>query len=406
MLWWKPFNPPTSTALAELIAAGKSSSRSSTGGSRSSEVVDALRYVDEGQAQRQGRDHHGRAPSGLTAKAHPFGRIWPMQDEDGYFGERVAAATTRRRTDVRRRPSSSPPVDFLADARGGGRALELGDRDRADRAAARRARRPRPRHRPVAGDGRAPAAPSPAGRGSGSRSATSRPPRVDGTFRLAYLVFNTIMNLTTQAAQVACFRNVAAHLDPGGWFVIEVGVPGLRRLPPGERFVLFDASETHWGIDEYDVANQGLISHHFQIGGRPSRRRLGPVPLRVARRARPDGAARRHGAARALGGLGSASRSRARARSTSRSGRGHDRLARPRRLRSHPEGRAALPRRGHRPTRDRRRAGTRRPVGRCRWTTPPSCIATTPSTRSSPSSGSSRRRSSRVRTGRASPTSR
>ena len=73
------------------------------------------------------------------------------------------------------------------------------------------------------------------------------------------------MNLTTQAAQVACFRNVAAHLEPGGCFVIEVGVPDLRRLPPGERFVVFDASETHWGIDEYDVANQGLISHHFEI---------------------------------------------------------------------------------------------------------------------------------------------
>src|SRR6188508_3545449 len=58
--------------------------------------------------------------------------------------------------------------------------------------------------------------------------------RVDGAFSLAYLVFNTINNLTTQAEQVACFRNVAAHLEPGGRFVIEVGVPELRRLPPGE----------------------------------------------------------------------------------------------------------------------------------------------------------------------------
>lgn len=88
---------------------------------------------------------------------------------------------------------------------------------------------------------------------------------VEGTFRLVYLVFNTIMNLTTQAAQVACFRNAAAHLEPGGCFVIEVGVPDLQRLPPGDRLVVFDASETHWGIDEYDVANQGLISHHFEI---------------------------------------------------------------------------------------------------------------------------------------------
>ena len=57
--------------------------------------------------------------------------------------------------------------------------------------------------------------------------------RVDGTFRLVYLVFNTIVNLTSQDAQVACFANAAAHLDPGGCFVVEVGVPELRRLPPG-----------------------------------------------------------------------------------------------------------------------------------------------------------------------------
>jgi hypothetical protein len=88
--------------------------------------------------------------------------------------------------------------------------------------------------------------------------------KVDGSFRLAYLVFNTIDNLLTQAAQVACFRNVAEHLESGGLFVIEVGVPSLRRLPYGERYVIFDFGETHWGIDEYDVATQGLISHHFQ----------------------------------------------------------------------------------------------------------------------------------------------
>ena len=82
-------------------------------------------------------------------------------------------------------------------------------------------------------------------------------------FRLVYLVFNTIMNLTTQDGQVACFENAARHLEQDGCFVIEVGVPDLRRLPPGERYVPFDVSETHVGIDEYDVANQGLISHHY-----------------------------------------------------------------------------------------------------------------------------------------------
>jgi SAM-dependent methyltransferase len=99
---------------------------------------------------------------------------------------------------------------------------------------------------------------------------------VDGEFRLAYLVFNTIMNLTTQEAQVACFRNVARHLGPGGCFVIETMIPELRRLPPGERFVVFDGSENHFGVDEYDVANQGLISHHFDIGPHGVTKSQGP----------------------------------------------------------------------------------------------------------------------------------
>jgi hypothetical protein len=89
--------------------------------------------------------------------------------------------------------------------------------------------------------------------------------RVEGSFSLAYLVCNTIMNLTSQEAQVACFLNAAAHLEPGGCFVIEVMIPELQRLPPGETFRVFRASETYRGIDEYDVAEQGLISHHIEL---------------------------------------------------------------------------------------------------------------------------------------------
>ncbi len=89
--------------------------------------------------------------------------------------------------------------------------------------------------------------------------------RVDGPFSVAYLVVNTIMNLTTQEEQVACFGNVAAHLDTGGCFVVEVLVPRLQHLPPGETFQPFDVSATHVGIDEYDVARQGLVSHHYWI---------------------------------------------------------------------------------------------------------------------------------------------
>ncbi len=91
--------------------------------------------------------------------------------------------------------------------------------------------------------------------------------RVEGSFALAYVVFNTIENLTTQDEQVACFQNVASHLETGGHFVIEVAVPALQRLPPGETVRPFELSATRLGFDEYDIANQGLRSHHFEIEG-------------------------------------------------------------------------------------------------------------------------------------------
>ena len=100
--------------------------------------------------------------------------------------------------------------------------------------------------------------------------------RSDGAFRLVYLVYNTIMNVTTQAGQVAVFRNAAAHLEPGGAFVVEVGVPDLQRLPFGETIRPFDWSERHLGFDEYDIVNQGLVSHHFDLRGDEIRRSSGP----------------------------------------------------------------------------------------------------------------------------------
>jgi SAM-dependent methyltransferase len=87
--------------------------------------------------------------------------------------------------------------------------------------------------------------------------------KLTSTFTLAYLVRNTIMNLTTQDAQVECFRNVAAHLDPGGCFVIEVTIPPWQRLAPGETVIPFDVSPTHLGFDEIDVATQNSWSHHY-----------------------------------------------------------------------------------------------------------------------------------------------
>jgi SAM-dependent methyltransferase len=87
--------------------------------------------------------------------------------------------------------------------------------------------------------------------------------RVDGTFRLVYLVFNTIGNLLSQDEQVECFCNAAAHLEPGGCFVIEVIVPPLRRLPPGESSLVFALTPERVGYDEIDVAQQLGVSHHI-----------------------------------------------------------------------------------------------------------------------------------------------
>lgn len=90
--------------------------------------------------------------------------------------------------------------------------------------------------------------------------------RVEGEFSLAFLVFNTIGNLTSQDWQVECFVNAAQHLAPGGRFVIEVLIPPLRRLPLGQTLVPFDVSKEHVGVDELDVTTQMGISHHFYVG--------------------------------------------------------------------------------------------------------------------------------------------
>jgi SAM-dependent methyltransferase len=184
--------------------------------------------------------------------------------DDGYFDERVAARYDESSGEMFDPAVVDPVVDFLVELAGGGRALELGIG--TGRIAIPLAQRGVPVHgielsKAMAARLRAKPGGDDIGITIGDFSAT----RVDGTFSLAYLVFNTIMNLTTQAAQVACFRNVAAHLEPGGCFVIEVGVPRLRLLPPGETLRAFNLSETRWGIDEFDVARQGLTSHHFEL---------------------------------------------------------------------------------------------------------------------------------------------
>jgi len=202
-----------------------------------------------------------------------------VHGEDGYFDERVAARYDESDEVMVDAGDVDPLVDFLVEIAGGGRALEFGVG--TGRIALPLAQRGVPVHgidlsRAMVARLRAKPDGGDIGVTIGDFSTTT----VDGPFSLAYLVFNTIMNLTTQAAQVACFRNAAAHLEPRGCFVIEVGVPQLQRLPPGETIHAFHVSETRWGFDEYDVATQGMTSHQLEfVDGRVERV---SVPFRYA----------------------------------------------------------------------------------------------------------------------------
>jgi SAM-dependent methyltransferase len=181
-----------------------------------------------------------------------------------HFGKRVAARYDESSPEMFDDGVVGPVVDFLVELAGGGRALELGIG--TGRIALPLAQRGVPVHgidlsQAMVARLRA----KPGGDSIGVTIGDFATTTVGGSFSIAYLVFNTIQNLTTQASQVACFRNVAAHLEPGGHFIIEVGVPSLRQLPPGETIRAFHVSDTRWGFDEFDVANQRLTSHHFEI---------------------------------------------------------------------------------------------------------------------------------------------
>ena len=182
---------------------------------------------------------------------------------EDYFGEEVAARYDDAEGEMFQPEAIEPAVDFLAALAGGGAALELGiGTGRIALPLAKRGVRVHGIDLSEAMVARLRA--KPGGEDIPVTIGDFATTRVDGTFALAYLVFNTIMNLTTQDEQVACFQNVAEHLDPGGCFVIEVHVPDLQRLPFGETIRPFHVSETRLGFDEYDVVNQGLISHHYR----------------------------------------------------------------------------------------------------------------------------------------------
>src|SRR5688572_14491823 len=181
-----------------------------------------------------------------------------------YFGERVAARYDETSADMFEEAEVEPVVDFLAELATDGPALELGIG--TGRIALPLSRRGIRVHgidlsEAMVARLRAKLGAEQVGVTIGDFATTT----VEGRFSVAYVVANTIMNLTAQDEQVACFRNAAAHLEPTGCFVSEVLVPRLQRLPPGETFQPFAVGPTHLGFDEYDVVRQGLVSHHYWI---------------------------------------------------------------------------------------------------------------------------------------------
>ena len=183
---------------------------------------------------------------------------------DDHFGPEVAATYDEAVAGVSDRATVEPAVEVLAQLAGGGRALEfaIGTGRIGLPLAARGVE--------VAGIELSQAMVEQLRRKPGGNSldvtiGDMSSTRVAGQFRLVFLVFNTIGNLTTQDQQVACFANAAAHLERGGHFLVEVGIPELRRLPPGERHVVFRADAHGFGIDEYDTAAQSLVSHHLRL---------------------------------------------------------------------------------------------------------------------------------------------
>jgi SAM-dependent methyltransferase len=171
-----------------------------------------------------------------------------------FFGAEVAARYDRETADM----PVEPVVDFLAALAGDGAALELAIG--TGRIAVPLARRGVPVHGiDLSPDMVAQLRAKPGSETIGVTIGDFATTRVDRTFTLVYLVFNTIGNLTTQEAQVACFENVAAHLEPGGCFVIELRIHG------GAPLEVFDLGESHVGVNEYDAATQRLVSHHFTL---------------------------------------------------------------------------------------------------------------------------------------------
>ena len=184
--------------------------------------------------------------------------------DDGLFDERIASTYDDDSPEMFDPEVLEPTVDFLAALAGSGRVLELGVG--TGRVALPLAQREVPVHGiELSTAMAAKLREKPGGEAIDVTIGDFSTTRVDGSFSLVYLVFNTIGNLTSQDEQVACFRHVADHLEPGGCFVIEVHVPDLQRLPPGDTVRAFTVTPERLGFDEYDVASQRMSSHHFWL---------------------------------------------------------------------------------------------------------------------------------------------
>jgi SAM-dependent methyltransferase len=200
-----------------------------------------------------------------------------VTDDDGYFGEEIAATYDADTSGMHDQTVIDTVVDVLAGLAGDGNALEFGIG--TGRIALPLARRGIEVHGIDLSKAMvARLRDKPGGAAIEVTIGDFAHTRVAGEFSLAYLVFNTINNLTTQEEQVACFVNAATHLQPGGRFVIEVGVPALRLLPPGQRAVPFDVGEKHWAYDLYDCATQSMSSNYVDDDGDGAR--LWSIPFR------------------------------------------------------------------------------------------------------------------------------
>jgi SAM-dependent methyltransferase len=183
-----------------------------------------------------------------------------------YFDERIADSYEAKWPELFEPKAVDPVVNFLADLAGTGPVLELGiGTGRIALPLSRRDVR-------VHGIELSPAMVArlqaqPGADAIGITIGDFATTKVSGTFRLAYLVRNTITNLTSQDEQAECFRTVAAQLEPGGCFVIENYIPQLQRLPPGETTHVFTATPTHLGFEQYDIAAQIAVSHHYWFTG-------------------------------------------------------------------------------------------------------------------------------------------